>query len=390
LQAPQIQNQQPQIHPQQQQTPNQPQQQQQQQQLQQQQQQPQQQQQQALNQQNVQPATNLPVPNTLLNNLQKINQQQVAPGQTQNQQPQNPTPFQNQQPQQQPQNLTVLQNQQQQQPSQSVTNQLPETRSLPQVHQHQQHQHQHQQQQPPSQLKPESTSHKQDPHQSQDTKLPQSSHSNSSANNLKSHSHQEKTESTVVSTTTHPCLNPNASRCFAMISEQMTRTEEMLKMANRTLAQKPKTNKQNVETRELQSNQNLASNSNKKVLPTNHNSENPVLPKTVPASSGMQINKTPTNANANSQVVSSNNNQMPPIVSSPMNASQMQQPSDQAGKTNSNVNNLPQAQNSTSTNLSRRRKREIQKMRDVPQKINGEMLLIFIHHHLGVCRLRVS
>ena len=176
-----------------------------------------------------------------------------------------------------------------------------------------------------------------------------------------------------------------------MISEQMTRTEEMLKMANRTLAQKPKANKQNLETRELQSNQNLASNSNKKVLPTNHNSENPVLPKAVPASSsGMQINKTPTNANANSQVVSSNNNQMPPKVSSPMSASQMQQPSDQAGKTNSNVNNLPQTQNSSSTNLSRRRKREIQKMRDVPQKVNGEMLLIFIHHHLGVCRLRVS
>jgi len=161
-----------------------------------------------------------------------------------------------------------------------------------------------------------------------------------------------------------------------MISEQMTRTEEMLKMANRTLAQKPKANKQNLETRELQSNQNLASNSNnKKVLPTTPNRENPVLPKTVPASSsGMQINKTPTNANANSQVVSSNNNQMPPIVSSPMNASQMQPPSDQAGKTNSNVNNLPQTQNSTSANLSRRRKREIQKMRDVPQKVNGEML----------------
>ena len=41
-------------------------------------------------------------------------------------------------------------------------------------------------------------------------------------------------------TTTHPCLNPNVTLCFSMISAQMNRTEEMLKMANRTLALKPK------------------------------------------------------------------------------------------------------------------------------------------------------
>ena len=314
-----------------------------------------------LNQLAVQPALNLTEPNSLLSNLRKINQKQTVPAQTQNQQVQNPTQL----PTHQTQGILNS-------PAKVVPNQISAQPPLPKTQQ-QQHQQLQLQPQPPSQLKTQPLTGKlnfqKNSQQSQNKNLSQSMQYNASnilmnaILNVDNPSEHGKTESTLGLTTTHPCLNPNVSKCFAMISEQMNRTEEMLRMANKTLGRRPKPNRQNVESREQHINKNVAANPNKQIQPVNLIKKSPEMFNSGINADGLEVNKNPTVIN--SQGISSSNKISSPNI--PTNTAQIT--AAQNGKTNSNLSNLSSVKSAANTF---RRKRETEKREGPQQTINNE------------------
>jgi hypothetical protein len=288
----------------------------------------------------------------LLNNLQRINQQQSLPMQTQNQQAPNLTIIQIEKI------LELLRMPVQTPP---VTNQI----SAKSINHNEQLQSQ-----PSSQSEEQPSTHKthfpNDYQQLEDKKLPLSVQYNTSSNliNVNNQSQQGKIESSFVLRTTHLCLHISITKCFAL----MTKMKEVLRISNKTFEWKSKPKKLHGETKDQLSSQNVTELYRKTVLLNNLKSSD--MPKIV--NSLVQVNKNPASHITNSQVIANNNKNL--TKNSSINTAEIKQVE---LNTNSIINNVPFISTFNAVAHKSKRKRETEDKEEHPRTLNGEKLAPF-------------